>query len=97
MYRTESREKAYLYAISSAGVTYAMTKACALGQLPQFCGCDVRIKQKDTKGKWEWGGCSDDVRFGSQFTEDFADVEEDENSPEGMANAHNYEAGRRVR
>jgi len=73
-----------------------------MGQLPNLCGCDTRIKLKDRNDKkgpkesWEWGGCSDDVRFGSQFTEDFADADEDEGTPTGMANLHNYEAGRRV-
>jgi len=58
---TQSREKAYLYAVSSAGVAYAVTKGCSRGQIPN-CGCDDRVRQRDTKGRWEWGGCSDDSR-----------------------------------
>uniref|UniRef100_A0A8C4R6S3 Protein Wnt n=1 Tax=Eptatretus burgeri TaxID=7764 RepID=A0A8C4R6S3_EPTBU len=33
------RETAFVNAITSAGVTFAVTKACSLGELPQ-CGCE---------------------------------------------------------
>lgn len=66
-----------------------------MGQLPE-CGCDERIRNKDTKGRWEWGGCSDDIRFGSVYSKEFVDSGEDINSPGGYMNLHNSEAGRRV-
>lgn len=55
MHLAESREKAYIYAVSAAGVAYSITKACSMGHLAE-CGCDDKIRNKDTKGKWEWGG-----------------------------------------
>ncbi|RWS05166.1 protein Wnt-4-like protein, partial [Dinothrombium tinctorium] len=90
-----SREKAYIYAISSAGVAYTITKACSNGQLTE-CGCDNSIRNRDTKGKWEWGGCSDDIKFGTAFSKDFVDSGEDINTPSGLMNLHNNEAGRRA-
>ena len=84
-----------MHAASAAGVAWAATKACSLGQLPE-CGCDNRIKNRNTRGRWEWGGCSDDIRSGSQFSKDFVDSGEDPTTPQGVINLHNNEAGRRV-
>lgn len=92
---SRSREKAYLYAISTAGIAYSVTKACATGQLKE-CHCDEKIKDRDTNGRWQWAGCSDDIRYGSSFSKDFVDAGEDENTPHGLMNIHNNEAGRRV-
>ncbi|CAG0912581.1 unnamed protein product [Notodromas monacha] len=53
-----SREKAYLYSICSAGAAYAISRACAKGVLP-LCSCDERIRRTSTNGLFEWGGCSE--------------------------------------
>jgi hypothetical protein len=94
-YTTDSREKAYIHAVSAAGVAYTMTRACSKGEFPE-CGCDDKIRSKDTKGKWEWGGCSDDVTYGTHFSKEFVDIVEESDSPHGLMNLHNNEAGRRV-
>ena len=92
----ESRETAYIYAISSAGVMYSVTRACAKGEL-EGCGCDVSVRQKDTKGEFEWGGCSENLRYGSKFSEDFVDSKEQHDQSEfGMMNLWNNAAGRLV-
>jgi len=52
-----SRERAYVYAISSAGAAYAITRACSRGEITE-CGCDGKIRQRPSKG-FEWGGCSE--------------------------------------
>ncbi|EDX06352.1 GD10659 [Drosophila simulans] len=46
---TASREAAYTYAIASAGAAYAVTAACARGNI-STCGCDVRHKATPTGG-----------------------------------------------
>ncbi|PVD19491.1 hypothetical protein C0Q70_19980 [Pomacea canaliculata] len=92
-----SRETAYIYAISSAGVMYAVTRACAKGELLK-CGCDQRVRRRlDTDGTFEWGGCSDNIRYGSKFSKDFVDANELQLSAEGLMNLWNNGAGRKVR
>ena len=99
---SESRETAYIYAISSAGVMYSVTRACAKGEL-EGCGCDDSVRQKDTKGEFEWGGCSENLRYGSKFAQEFVDSKEqiDPEEPKvaelGMMNLWNNAAGRLVR
>lgn len=92
---TDSREKAFIHAISTAGVLYSITRACTKGELSQ-CGCDDKVKSQDIKGKWEWGGCSDDIYYGADFTRKFIDSIENSNTAEGVMNLHNNEVGRRV-
>lgn len=60
------------------------------------CGCDEKIRSKDVQNKWEWGGCSDDIHYGAEFTKKFIDSVEDPGTAEGMVNLHNNEVGRRV-
>ena len=93
----ESRETAYIYAISSAGVMYSVTRACAKGQL-EGCGCDDSVRRKETDGKFEWGGCSENLRYGGKFAEEFVDTEEETAEKEdfGMMNLWNNRAGRLV-
>ena len=54
---SESRERAYIHAVSAAGVAYSITRACSRGQIAE-CGCDQRILSRKAK-RWEWGGCSE--------------------------------------
>ena len=92
----ESREKAYIYAISAASISYTVIKACSSGILFN-CGCGHLIKDTNIKSKWQWGGCSDDVTYGSKFSKEFLDSSENISTAEGLMNLHNNEAGRRVR
>ena len=93
---SESRETAYIYAISSAGVMYAVTRACAKGELLK-CGCDRRVRRRHaTDGTFEWGGCSDNIRYGSRFSKEFVDSNELNYKAEGLMNLWNNGAGRKV-
>ncbi|KAI8496370.1 Proto-oncoprotein Wnt-3 [Branchiostoma belcheri] len=88
-----SREAAFVHAITSAGVAYSVTKACAEGTSPD-CGCDNRHKGPPGEG-WKWGGCSEDVLFGTKFSRDFVDARiRGRRDGRSAMDRHNNEAGR---
>ncbi|XP_068702197.1 protein Wnt-16-like isoform X1 [Montipora capricornis] len=70
-----SREAGFVYAITSAGVVHAASKACRLGNLSE-CACETRRKRKQQFSGWEWGGCDDDVKFGISLSKMFVDAPE---------------------
>lgn len=47
---TGTREAAFVYAISSAGVAFAVTRACSSGELEK-CGCDRTVHGVSPQGK----------------------------------------------
>lgn len=53
----DSREAAFIYAVSAAGVAYSVTRACSRGELTD-CSCDNRVRAR-RPNNWQWGGCSE--------------------------------------
>jgi len=51
-----SKETAFIYAVTSAGVVHAVTQACSSGNLTD-CSCDSTGKGLETPEGWKWGGC----------------------------------------
>lgn len=45
-----TREAAFVYAISSAGVAFAVTRACSSGELDK-CGCDRTVQGGSPQGE----------------------------------------------
>ncbi|POI34025.1 hypothetical protein CIB84_002223 [Bambusicola thoracicus] len=92
---TGSREAAFTYAITAAGVAHAVTAACSQGNLSN-CGCD-REKQGyyNQEEGWKWGGCSADIRYGIEFSRRFVDAREIKKNARRLMNLHNNEAGRK--
>lgn len=72
---TGSREAAFVYAITSAGVVHAASRSCRQGNLSE-CACEARRKRKQPSRGWEWGGCNDDVKFGMSLSKMFVDAPE---------------------
>lgn len=101
---TGSREAAFTYAISAAGVVNAVSRACREGELSS-CGCSRAARPKDLPRDWLWGGCGDNLNYGYRFSKEFVDAREREKTYEKgsmesarlLMNLHNNEAGRRVR
>lgn len=89
-----TRESAFVHAIASAGVAFAVTRACAEGTAT-ICGCDTRHKGPPGEG-WKWGGCSEDLEFGTMVSREFADARENRPDARSAMNRHNNEAGRMV-
>ncbi|KAJ4936780.1 hypothetical protein JOQ06_001366 [Pogonophryne albipinna] len=63
------KETAFLYAISSAGLTHAMAKACSAGRMER-CTCDEAPDLENRKA-WQWGGCGDNIKYANKFVRDF--------------------------
>ena len=89
------RETAFVYALTSAGVTHAVARACSEGQI-ETCTCDYRNNRRPNGIDWEWGGCSDNVEFGVKFARSFVDAAERGKDLRYIMNLHNNEAGRLV-
>lgn len=95
---TGSREAAFVYAISYAGVVYAITRACSQGEL-KSCSCDPkkRGRFRDERGEFDWGGCSDNIDFGIKFAKEFVDAKERKvRDARALMNLHNNRCGRMV-
>ncbi|XP_046439719.1 protein Wnt-16-like [Daphnia pulex] len=95
-----SRETAFIYAVTSAGVVHAVTQACSLGNLTE-CSCDMDRQGLPAPDGWKWGGCSDNIRYGIQFARQFVDAPEKamQKKPKNvrnLMNLHNNEAGRKA-
>lgn len=93
-----SREAAFVYAISSAGVVYALTRACSQGEL-KTCNCDPhkRGRSSDERGEFDWGGCSDNINYGIKFAKAFIDAKERTvRDARALMNLHNNRCGRTV-
>ena len=88
-----SRESAFLHAISTVGVIHAITKACSKGNLMN-CPCVNRRSRASVS--WKWGDCSDDITYGEKFSKMFIDSIEDSTADSGIVNLHNNEAGRKL-
>lgn len=89
------RETAFVFAITSAGVTHAVARSCSEGAI-ESCTCDYR-RRGPGGPDWHWGGCSDNVDFGRMFSREFVDSSERGRDLRYLTNLHNNEAGRMVR
>ncbi|XP_054707008.1 protein Wnt-2b-like [Uloborus diversus] len=93
-----SRESAFLYAISSAGVAHSVTRSCSRGEL-RHCTCDPNRKGVggDRQGPFAWGGCSEFVSFGIKAARKFIDAREAAlKDARSLMNLHNNRAGRKA-
>ena len=116
-------------AITAAGVTYAITRACTMGDL-SGCACgkndrprhnhkrnkpernrhgNPKVMASQTgklgskniilpEGDWKWGGCGDNVHFGSRKSKAFLDAKYTQRSDIAtLVKLHNNNVGRLVR
>ncbi|XP_070978277.1 protein Wnt-7b-like [Oncorhynchus clarkii lewisi] len=94
--RVGSREAAFTYAITAAGVAHSVTAACSQGNLSQ-CGCDWEKQgYHDQEEGWKWGGCSANIKYGVEVSIRFVDAREIKKNARRLMNLHNNEAGRKI-
>ncbi|XP_078509073.1 protein Wnt-4-like [Lissotriton helveticus] len=92
-----TRESAFVHAMASAGVAFAVTRACTRSELEK-CGCDRKVRGVSPEG-FQWSGCSDNLSYGIAFSQSFVDNPERSRgvfSSRALMNLHNNEAGRRA-
>ncbi|XP_045118048.1 protein Wnt-2b-A-like isoform X2 [Portunus trituberculatus] len=92
-----TRESAFVYSINSAGVVHAVTRACSRGAITN-CACDLTKKgiDRDWTGQFTWGGCSDNIRYGTAFARKFIDARDrGQRDSRALMNLHNNRAGRK--
>ncbi|XP_057305216.1 protein Wnt-1-like [Hydractinia symbiolongicarpus] len=88
------RETAFIHAITSAGVTYALIESCASGFMKR-CHCSAESgKGTRVNNSWIYDGCTESVRFGYQRGKHFVDAKETSRDFKSIVNLHNNEAGR---
>ena len=87
-----------MYALGSAALTQSVSKSCSVGVTAK-CGCG-HLPNEPPPGEFKWGGCGDDVRFGSMFAETFTDMgikqTNRKESRKDLMNKHNNAVGRKV-
>ncbi|KAK2187098.1 hypothetical protein NP493_179g01068 [Ridgeia piscesae] len=88
-------EMAYVQAISAAGVVHVVAKNCSSGHIDN-CRCDETHDGRRVGVNWNWGGCSDDIRFGVSICKTFMDAVEPNKDARAAVYLHNTEAGRRA-
>lgn len=95
---TGTREVAFMYAVSSAGMVHTLARACSQGEL-DTCSCDPHKTgtSSDSQGSFSWGGCSDNINFAVSFARAFIDAQEwKQRDARALMNLHNNRVGRKV-
>ncbi|XP_069185515.1 protein Wnt-4 [Procambarus clarkii] len=84
-------ESAFGHAITAAGITHSVARACAAGRLFN-CSCGL------VQGKmaWKWSGCHDNTKYGAQFSRKFLDVRERAKDMISFTHLYNNEVGRKL-
>ena len=88
------REASFIYALSSAALTYTITNACSEGKI-MGCSCDETKKGISSDGN-RWSGCSDNIAYGMGVSEIFLEPQVKHRYKLTHLNMHNYETGRQI-
>ncbi|XP_038051134.1 protein Wnt-11b-2-like [Patiria miniata] len=98
-----TREAAFVQALSAASLAQTLAIECSSGMLSQ-CGCGRlpledggKAPSNEAREAFRWGGCSDDVDYGLEFTTRFANgpllTTRNRDNPKSKMNLHNNIAG----
>ncbi|KAK6482602.1 protein Wnt-16-like [Huso huso] len=96
-----TKESAFIYAVTAAGLVHAVTRSCSAGNMTE-CSCDTSLQGGGSPSEgWHWGGCSDHIQYGMGFSRKFIDNAVKNISVKGgdallTMNQHNSEAGRQA-
>nr|XP_058947763.1 protein Wnt-5b-like isoform X1 [Pocillopora verrucosa] len=93
-----TKEAAFTYAISAAGVVHSIARSCVEGNL-SMCGCSRERRPKDLNSNYQWGGCGDNIEYGAKFAKKFMKAGENSKPKDTrelerkLMNLHNNEVG----
>ncbi|XP_027056896.1 protein Wnt-5a-like isoform X2 [Pocillopora damicornis] len=96
-----TKEAAFTYAISAAGVVHSIARSCVEGNL-SMCGCSRERRPKDLNSNYQWGGCGDNIEYGAKFAKKFMKAGENSKPKDTrelerkLMNLHNNEVGIQV-
>lgn len=89
-----------MYSIAAASLAHTIARACSIGVTTK-CSCGVL--PTGTPGEsFKWGGCGDDVHFGTLFSKTFAESSlksskgKDQKSTKSLMDLHNFGTGMAV-
>jgi len=88
----DTRETAYVQAITSAGMVYSIARACSREEIEQ-CSCDAI--NRPANNSFQWGGCGDNLLHGYNYARKF-EVSTIVGDHSSILRNHNSEAGRLV-
>lgn len=94
--RKATRESAFVYAISSAGVVHEVTRACRRGELRDCYECDSSPGFVNSNDSFQWNGCDEHLAYGTKFAKLFVDSREKGRDARAKINLHNNRVGRRA-
>ncbi|XP_067869269.1 protein Wnt-9b [Heterodontus francisci] len=85
------KETAFLFAISSAGLTHSLAKACSSGRMER-CTCD-ESPDLENREAWQWGGCGDNLKYSIKFIKHFLGQRKASKDLRARVDMHNTNVG----
>uniref|UniRef100_A0A4W3IG35 Protein Wnt n=1 Tax=Callorhinchus milii TaxID=7868 RepID=A0A4W3IG35_CALMI len=85
------KETAFLFAISSAGLTHSLARACSSGRMER-CTCDESPDLQNREA-WQWGGCGDNLKYSIKFLKHFLGQRKASKDLRARVDMHNTNAG----
>ncbi|CRK93514.1 CLUMA_CG007047, isoform A [Clunio marinus] len=67
------KETAFVHALTAAGLTYQISRACAEGKMTR-CQCANERRPDTATKQFRWGGCSDNVKHGKRVARNFLEL-----------------------
>ena len=92
--KTQSRETAFVQAMTSASVMMEIARSCASGS-HKYCRCGDDLRRKENSRVLITDSCPDSFQFGAHYTKHFMDPKKI-TSRDKMIKSHNHHIGREV-
>lgn len=78
-----------MHALSTAALTYTISKGCSSTSISS-CSCSSH-PDEPPNGNFKWGGCGDNIQWGSRFSKQFVDSKKKNNEKRKRAKTPKYD------